>query len=484
MPSETSFERNIRRKPDVTLRTAVQCAHGRVDEVPCSVYLPRTVTARPYLIFRPSPSQFSSMQAPEFSFSGQADYGSHSMLVSATNVYPGRSESLHLTADITECTVTAVPWDLRVTRRLRADQPDTPIRHGFLWLTPNRLLSPALILEGSFTGEVKVTTVREISFTLPSGRVVFRKRFLCRNTPQGTLRTTELVAEIAEPIEPSALDGLVEELDDVLLLASLAQRHRCVCRGWDLSTDRGVTSFYRSSVFAPRPKTIRPQETLVDAHVFEGFLCQSFSALRSSSSRNALRRAIWILLDAGEGTLEGNFLKLFTALETLVTSSRETSGFTNALSKETWKSFRKDLKSFVNSHALLKDRHDSRGFIIEKLSEINRIAFRTVFDKFVESLRKYGLSLDDLWPITRTEDGVSIIQIRNRMTHGDSFSEALIQSALFDAKSHLEWSIERILLAMLGWPVDQSNVGKFLRHFVQYNSWKAARRAFGGSTTH
>ena len=82
---------------------------------------------------------------------------------------------------------------------------------------------------------------RELEFQLSEGLVNFRTHFHHMHKNSAVLRTSELVAELNEKLERPRLDYLVKELDDTLLLTSLATRHRCVCRGWSFWTANSET---------------------------------------------------------------------------------------------------------------------------------------------------------------------------------------------------------------------------------------------------
>jgi len=133
--------------------------------------------------------------------------------------------------------------------------------------------------------------------------------------------------------------------------------------------------------------------------------------------------------------------------------------------------FEKDLTEFIKQHSLFKDDTLRRRLVYEKRSELNRIAFGAAFSEAVCLLQKQGLRIDDLWPITGSSRGLSLAEIRNRMVHGVVFTPTQ-EGGLFAAKIHLTWCVERLLLAFLGWPLERSLVGTFLRHMTAYNSWK------------
>src|SRR5205814_3860292 len=130
------------------------------------------------------------------------------------------------------------------------------------------------------------------------------------------------------------------------------------------------------------------QETLIDDPEFEDFLKHAFFTFRQNAGREALRQVIDLLVTSHEGTLESSFLKCFAALETLVTLYRQSAGLDTILDPQSWAIFENDFKSFIKGHALFKDDSARRRFVYEKRTELNRIAFGTVYRKCTESISK------------------------------------------------------------------------------------------------
>jgi hypothetical protein len=93
---------------------------------------------------------------------------------------------------------------------------------------------------------------------------------------------------------------------------------------------------------------------------------------------------------------------------------------------------------------------------------------------FLES--QHGFHDDDLWPIVGSARGLSLAEVRNRLLHGVVLTPAQ-EEALFKALIHLRWCVERMILAFLEWPLEQSLVGRFLGHMATYNSWKKAQES-------
>lgn len=471
MIRRAGIRRQIQRKPDFVLKTTIKTQHGTVADVLCRVYLPRSVLARPYLHFEPTARQVEALTVSEFSVEGKAEWHGQSVAIRAGTVFTEGWKRNQLSPDVVECTLPGEPWDLEVWKQRATEGVSAPIKHAVFWLTPNMLLCPALIRTVSYTGDVSVKTARETSFRLSRGILHFRKHFTHQKTSQGSLSSNQLVAQFDGPLEPTLVGEVVGELDDLLLLASLATRHTCVCRGWLLQTDNSERFIYRSRLAAPKARIIGEQETLIDRPDFEDFLAHAYASFRQSPARERFRQAINLLLTADEGDLVTSFLKVFAALETMVTLHRETAALVSILETDDWVAFEKDLTEFIKQHPLFRDDSSRRRLIYEKRSELNRIAFGTAFSEAVSLLQKQGLRVDDLWPVIGSSRGLSLSEIRNRMVHGVVFTPTQ-EGGLFAAKIHLAWCVERLLLAFLGWPLERSLVGNFLRHMTAYNSWK------------
>ncbi len=318
-------------------------------------------------------------------------------------------------------------------------------------------------------------TARELAVQLPTGLIQFRRHFHHDKKQSAVLRTSELVAELNEKLDRSSLDSLVKELDDVLLLTSLATRHRCVCRGWTVRMANCETLFYRNRLAVPKVRKIKRQETLIDDPVFEDFLKHALPIFRQNPGREALRHAIDLIVSSQEGTIEDSFIKCFAAIETLVKYFRESPAI---LDPDKWKSFEKDLTSFIKNHPVFKDDESAgrRKLIYEKISELNRIAFGTAYRRVAESLSKHGFHDDDLWPIVgpsrgESSRGLPLANIRNRIVHGSVFTRPQ-EEALLISLIHLRWCVERLMLAFLEWPLERSLVGRFLVNRAPYSGWK------------
>jgi len=296
----------------------------------------------------------------------------------------------------------------------------------------------------------------------------------------GCVSFPELVAEFEEPVDARNLLKLVEELDDALLLASLAQRHPCFCFGW--TTNRGEAShsrFFRRGIVVPEDVEIDTNEFMIQQIEFEEYLRKSYSSFAASPNKEGLRQAIQLILAARADTIETGFLKLSIALETVVSWFKQKEGLEPILkTEEEWEQLRSAIQGLLKGHASLKDSPAKRELIYQKLSELNRIAFGTAFRLCVESLASGGLDVSDLWPVVGHDRGTPLADLRNRLSHGVVFTPPQV-TALIGAQSHLQWCVERMLLALLGWPIERSRVSREkLTMYYAYREWEKYQGAF------
>src|SRR6267142_3035919 len=75
-----------------------------------------------------------------------------------------------------------------------------------------------------------------------------------------------------------------------------------------------------------------------------------------------------------------------------------------------WKKVRRGLKKYIDEIELPEIDNSKRQLIKDKLSELNRVSFDKAFARFCDH---YSVRLEDLWPVTSKERGVSLSQIRN-----------------------------------------------------------------------
>jgi hypothetical protein len=162
------------------------------------------------------------------------------------------------------------------------------------------------------------------------------------------------------------------------------------------------------------------------------------------------------------------FLTLFSGIESLVLLARKE----DILSPTEWDPFNKEVRKFVKKYVPLKGekKKDQRKLICEKIRELNRVAFSTAFRKICSD---YKIDLEDLWPVIEGKNMMTLSDIRNRLIHGDIFSLPE-ENSLVWANLHLRMTLERMILAILEWPVLESRVS----YYEVPDKWIEAQNVF------
>ncbi len=460
-------------KEDYRLPVTILTDKYKVENVLCKVYLPSRLTNSIDLFFYPDEDQILKLdEIFEFSIVGEqiGFSGEVEVRIQADKIYLKNRSTTHWSRDIKESIFVGNPTSLKVVRLLH--QTNVGLiqnRLGCFWLTPSTMLAPSKLVERSVDGNIKVETGRQFKFALTSFiLLVFDKQFRFIEDENGDEITfSELVAEFNT--EKGALDffenNIMEHLDDFLLLVSFVERSRCVCLGWEITDNEGYTRYYRRNLAIPDLKKPRGFfDALFDLQDFEEFIELAYDRFNGIEVKELIRHAIQYTIAAysTDKTLESSFLSLYTALETLVLHFRRTHGMESVFVSE-WNEFQDDLKKWLRNYPMLKNGKGKRILIYEKLPELNRISFSTAFNHFCAF---YSIDLSDLWPVLKNSRGISISEIRNKLIHGETFNPLQL-GALMAAKEHLQWIMERLILAVLDWPISRSRVNKeFLEHYM------------------
>lgn len=100
------------------------------------------------------------------------------------------------------------------------------------------------------------------------------------------------------------------------------------------------------------------------------------------------------------------------------------------------------------------------------------------------SFTHYAVDLHDLWPVFGEKEGISLSSIRNKLIHGVPL-DPLKSKGLLGACLHLQWTVERLLLAVLSWPLTESRIDIGAMGFYGEKAWRDDQqllsRAFHGA---
>jgi hypothetical protein len=322
-------------------------------------------------------------------------------------------------------------------------------------------------------------------------RLTFKRHFKTHENAGGEYVTSSrLVAEFDLEDPPSAIahvdDSITGCLDDFLLIASFAARQRSVWYGWETFDAESHAKFYRRNVAIPNnKKQTKTEDGVISRADFEEFLKVAYSTLIEGEPKDLLRQALNYTIPQEGQTVNGRFITLYSALETLVLYFRRRNNLETVFAVEeddSWKQLRRDFKRWLKEESVLKgdENKSKQRLICGNLSALNRIAFSTAFNK---CCKFYSVNLQHLWPMTNNTTGAegwSLSEIRNKLVHGESLNEPQLQS-LIPAQYHLQWAVERLILVVLGWDIARSNVTPDRLHNNSiYQNWEIDSRVISG----
>jgi hypothetical protein len=443
------------------------------------VYLPLKKSGTISLSFQPTKKQAQELRDARL-FSVKAilkDLSGSLTKIEASEAYSGGVGSAYWGPRTAEHSLSAEPVDLTISH-IHSGGTYLPNNRneGSFWLTPCALLQPASSMRRSQSGNVKVKPIKTSSYTLEGGlRLTFKNNYQYRENEEGEeVSFSELAGEFrfdGTRAKILKLNEALSQLNDLLRIVSFICLSRCVCVGWDLVAGNKYIRHYRRNVVIPSATRQSRHEGIIEAPEFSPFLRKAYRKFTRNPSRQGLARAIDLAIPRVGNTVEGSFVALFEALEALVLGFRRERSIEFNLPKSKWNLIQKNLKQYLASQPPFDSDPEARQMIYQKLPELNRIAFASAFERFCTF---YKVDVRDLWPVVGNSGGPSLSRIRNRLVHGDVF-RVQDRAALRTAREHLEWTVDRMILAVLGWPADKSRISKayLSRVFPAHSNWKA-----------
>jgi hypothetical protein len=385
----------------------------------------------------------------------------------------------------------ADPIDLQILRTRPREGKKRGAMNAFVnyILTPSSSeLTPFNMLTYMGTGAVRSKTVRKFAFTLVGRRRLdFVKRYHHEARGDEDVAWRQLSAlhnRTMARAEFGRVDGdTLAALDDFLALVTFASRYRVACVGVDAFSEHGDHfTFYRKNVTAPPFQKQDRNDAVIDLSDFEKFIRQAYPRFMNSDTNGPnelLRHALHLVKPEEDRTVESAFTTLYAALETLVLWHRRRVGLEWIIEDaDEWNQLREDLGKFLKEHPLTKDNKESRKLIRSKLGELRRAPFSAAFERFCAD---YAVDLTDLWPVVGKASDMPLSEIRNHIVHG-SVLEWSQWLALGDAREHLRWTVERMLLGVFGWNVGDSKVRPdwLARNTAAMAGLRSAREAMMG----
>lgn len=429
---------------------------GLVFVVPCKLFLPKKVRERPRLILYPDPGIWHLLgRASNCELRGSLGEGLGSVSINASDVRIGSGNQRRWGDGLDEGYFLCYPKQLRITRNLGKALGKNRVA---FYLTKSLLLSPSDIITNRYDGSVQVKHVKKLQFKLNSNcQLSFQYEYRHRQENQGeTISWTELMACADIVPLPAGIspEDLLPQIDDLLLLVSLAEGQRCACMEVVWSQQGQLIHLFRFDRTFPIENINHSVNDCLTTNI-DNFLTTTYASLRDFPERRLLWSALASITWFEATTIGDDYLRLFTALETMVLAFRRINGLEFIVNDKSKRDqIGKDIKKFIKNHSLLKDDSGYRGMLYENISGLLRISFKCATMAFAEA---YNVRLDDVWPLFEPKDKWSLLNIRNKIVHGEHFSEGEWRD-IAEAKRSLRIIAERFILNMLSWDYQETKV--------------------------
>jgi hypothetical protein len=459
------------RDEDHNLLVTVKGGGEEMQRIPCKLWLPRRVDERPIMVLYPAGPRANllAQMPPPFSIRGRIKpRGGHELEVWANEVWSEFASTRWLSGSRHETVVEASPIDLHVLRRPTVGKRRRRVRmQSHYHLTRCPAINTGVMRQQSYTGEVTIRKAWTFEFTLASGaQLTFAKHYQYENRDDGTLTWPELTAKHEREIQSRDFGRVdqqtLDELDDFLALVAFGSRFRTACVSIGSSTEDGDHfQFFRGNVtMPPSDQDFDSDDMVVDLSEFEEFLRTAYTTFIATGPHELVQHALHLARAREDRTVESSFTALYATLETLVLWYRRERGLEYIIEDdEKWQALKTDARRYLKLHAVLQgdspETKERRKWIAAKVGELRRVPFGIAFHRFC---KEYGVQLGDLWPVIDAKSGdVSLTEIRNRLVHGSTLNPHQLH-ALMGAEQHMRWTVERALLAVLGWPLERSKI--------------------------
>lgn len=457
-------KKTMDREEDFFVRAKLDFDGTIVEDVPCKVFLPLKTTEKPWVILKPDLNTFNKIK---YFWKGTLEAyvigfdDSIQGKISASEIYFTNATNTYWGKDIADAAIYCEVENLEVINYF-SDLNGNADSILNLWISPNPLVTPSMIFETSFDGNVNCEVVKENKFLIGGRSYVFKKHFRNLTDDNGEFRQWSfLVAEVFVEQEVARTDLIVDhilgDMDDFLLLASFASETKTVCLGWESWGGNFRARFFRGNISFPLGDKERKNkfETLVDISNFDAFIVSAQESFSMYENKLSLRSALYSSLACKNKTIEGNILTAFSGLETLLTEFRIKQDLIYIMDPEKFSRLKKSLKRHIKAEREYGLDSEARSRIYSKMDELNRVSLAEVYSKFLDY---YKVEAGDLWPLFGGAGFIGLSDIRNRIIHGDPFPVNIMRS-LITAQIHLSALLDRSLLAVLGWSASKSNAG-------------------------
>jgi len=442
--------------------------YGTVQSFECAFFLPPSEMAKIWILVRPR----SRVEGPvilDWKFSCELTVGTD--VFAAEEIF----HSGYIPWDWGEGAEDTLVGDTTKLTVRREDAKGSPILRARFVITPSALLRSADLITEKNGEPVSGQVVRPGPVCHAAPGMTFRFSSAYRRSPVGKVES-HVECELMEVVAMANPKQVLASLEDILTLASLAERRVLILTGWHVEYATGASmSSYRRGFPAPSDEETDVDETLISLGSTQEFLNDSLAKLASLPHPGAMKQAIQFALHGQGRGIGDSFVMLFAGVETLLNLFVAEQDLEPIIARKQWEPLFDQMVAAVSGQENFKALSDDiRTQLLGNVRGANRASFA---DRFRRMCSSQKIDLADLWPMLGGQG--SLYAVRNRIVHGRVFSTDQEWFRVISAKFHLLWTLERSILCILGWPIERSRVSpQTLRGRTLYSEWRADRDYF------
>lgn len=368
-----------------------------------------------------------------------------------------------------EYTVRVIPSEIYIRHTINGEDRKANVT---FFLTDNEVVNPWGIPQRSLTGEVKPELKPRVILKFEDDWTArFEKNFHYIDTKieevKGYFSSNHLVLTLEKNshsiLSLAAIKTMSDLVDKLLLYLSFCSRQTTIWVKWTAIVGSELVKYYRR-VSIPEKKS-EYEEPLVERSSVQEFLqhCLEYESQQKNLDL-FLPIAYLVNADRPGKTIESQFLSLFMSLEALLDLYAESRDKNKHFAKDIWKEFRSHMEKAIRDFPYPTDKEGYKELMIEKLGIFNQPSRKILYSNYCDEM---GIDNSDLWPIYGKDPDLSYI--RNNLIHGKRLKYG---SAFFVANEHLKCTVERCLLAALGWKRNSDVSHGALSKYTAYQNWK------------
>ncbi len=327
-------------RPDFVGLGTFRTEHGLLQKLECCFFFPKSEVARIWVLVRGSWPDDGILVTWKFS----CEMRVAGNILMAEEIFHsgymqwdwGNGVENTLVGEITRLKVSCGDVDSSAISRVR------------FVMTPSALLRSADIVAEQ-NGEIVVRKVlRKGPVCCMSPGIAFHFASAYRRIAAGKLESN-VECELVEPAQMRDPKHILSSLEDVLAVASLAERRVLILTGWNLSYANGATAtYYRRDFTVSSQEETDIDETLISLRDIEEFLNKSLHKLRSLPDPGGVKQAVYFALHGQARGIGDSFVMLFAGVETLLNLSQSREDLDPIVPKTQWQPLFDRISSLLN----------------------------------------------------------------------------------------------------------------------------------------